>query len=583
MMKHCTAILLAVSLLLFLPGCKNEDGGVSGTEAPTNTGGSSTAAAVDESQFTFSAKDEYTEYTGAVEILLDGAAASGSGWQLSAGSLTIGAAGTYVLSGTLNAGQIIVDADSSSDVRLVLNHVSVVSPTSAALYVKQADKVIVSLAEGTENSFSDTASFTEEDEAIEAAIFSKDDLTINGPGSLCVYGNVNDGIQTKDTLKITGGNLTVKAVDDGVIGKDGVLIQNGSLTVYCGDDGIKGTGTEENTGYFYMENGSLKLVCGGDGIQAETSIFIKDGNLDLTCGGSSGNTIAAGTTSFKGLKSGGDMQITGGSFSLNTADDSIHSNAGIQISGGDFAIDSGDDGIHADNSLTVSGGNIQISQSYEGLEALNVLISGGNIGVTASDDGINAAGGNDGSSVNGRPGQNNFGFGGNSSGGSIEITGGDITVNASGDGLDSNGTLTISGGTLIINGPTSDGDSAFDSDGALLINGGTVLALGSSGMLEQPDISSEQSFIVSAGSGFSAGSIITVQDAQGNELFRYTAAKRFSAVIYSSPEMTAEQTYSIFVDGELLSAYTGMGGMGGMNPGGGNNRPGDGMGGYPGF
>ena len=108
------------------------------------------------------------------------------------------------------------------------------------------------------------------------------------------------------------------------------MIQNGSLTVSCGDDGIKGTGTEENTGYFYMENGSLKLVCGGDGIQAETSIFIKDGNLDLTCGGgSSGNTIAAGTTSFKGLKSGGDMQITGGSFSLNTADDSIHSNAGI--------------------------------------------------------------------------------------------------------------------------------------------------------------------------------------------------------------------------------------------------------------
>lgn len=591
-MKHCIAILLAASLLFLLPSCRGtgEGGGSSDTAAPGNTEntGDSTAATVDESQFTFSAKDEYTDPDGATEINLNGAVSSGSGWQLSSGSLYISAAGTYLLSGTLAQGQIVIDANSSADVRLVLNNVSVTSPSSAALYVKQADKVILSLPEGSENSFADTASFTAEDETVAAAVFSKDDLTINGSGSLTVYGNVNNGIQSKDTLKITGGKLTVSAADDGLVGKDGILFKEGFLTVSSGDDGIKATGTEENTGYFYMESGSAVLTCGGDGIQAQTSISIKDGQLNITCGGGSSQSInsssslsgSGDSTSLKGIKAGGSLIVSGGSFILNTADDAVHSNAAIQISGGEFTISSGDDGMHADTSLTVSGGNIQINRSYEGLEALNILISGGSITVTASDDGINAAGGNDGSSVNGRPGQNNFGFGGNSSGGSIEITGGDITVDAPGDGLDSNGTLTVSGGTLIINGPTSDGNSAFDSDGTLLINGGTVLALGSSGMLEQPDSSSEQSFVVAAGSGFSAGSVITIQDAQGNELFRYTAAKRFSAVIYSSPDLAADQEYSVSVNGERLNAYSGMGGIG---SGGGMGKPGGGMGGRPGF
>ena len=142
-MKHCIAILLAASLLFLLPSCRGtgEGGGSSDTAAPGNTEntGDSTAATVDESQFTFSAKDEYTDPDGATEINLNGAVSSGSGWQLSSGSLYISAAGTYLLSGTLAQGQIVIDANSSADVRLVLNNVSVTSPSSAALYVKQAD------------------------------------------------------------------------------------------------------------------------------------------------------------------------------------------------------------------------------------------------------------------------------------------------------------------------------------------------------------------------------------------------------------------------------------------------------------
>lgn len=122
-----------------------------------------------------------------------------------------------------------------------------------------------------------------------------------------------------------------------------------------------------------------------------------------------------------------------------------------------------------------------------------------------------------------------------------------------------------------------------DSDGTFLIQGGTVLALGSSGMLELPDSASQQVFIAAVGDGFFAGSTVTVEDEQGNELIACTAAKRFSAVIYSSPDMTADQEYRVLVDGELLRAYTGAGGMGDMAPGGGMNRPGGGMGGRPGF
>ena len=150
--------------------------------------------------------------------------------------------------------------------------------------------------------------------------------------------------------------------------------------------------------------------------------------------------------SAKGLKCDGNICITGGTLQIDSSDDSVHANTNIEILGGTLSLSSGDDGIHADESLTIADGTIQIDKSYEGLEALSVSIDGGTIRTTSSDDGINAAGGSDGS-INGRPGQNQFG--GNGSGGTISINEGYIVIDASGDGIDSNGNIDMSGGTVI--------------------------------------------------------------------------------------------------------------------------------------
>lgn len=166
----------------------------------------------------------------------------------------------------------------------------------------------------------------------------------------------------------------------------------------------------------------------------------------------------------KGLKAVSGILISNGMLAIDSADDSIHSDASIIINGGTFEIASGDDAVHADNTLTVTACNMTVSASYEGLEAEKIYIKGGTIVLNASDDGLNASGGTDASgTTGGRDGM----FGGRmapSSNGVIEISGGNLTIYASGDGLDSNGTLTISDGYIYVANPTSGDTSVIDSD-----------------------------------------------------------------------------------------------------------------------
>lgn len=206
--------------------------------------------------------------------------------------VTITGEGTYVLSGTLEDGQIIVDAEKDETVRLVLDGVSVVCGYSSPLYSKGGN-VIVILAEGTENTFADAEDYqyeNEGDDEPDAAIFSKDDLTFNGTGILNVTGNYNHAVHCKDDLKFVTGTFVVTAADDGIVGKDSVSVKNGNFTIISGDDGVKAANAEESDkGYVLIEKGSFEITSGGDGIQAETLLRINDGNIDITTNGGSGN------------------------------------------------------------------------------------------------------------------------------------------------------------------------------------------------------------------------------------------------------------------------------------------------------
>jgi hypothetical protein len=522
-------------------------------------------------------------------IELSGIAASikGSGAEAKGSKITITAAGVYVLRGKLDNGQIIVDVQDKGNVRLVLNGVEISSADSAPIYVKNAGKTIITLQDGTENFISDGAKYVLEDASIEepnAAIFSKDSLTINGKGTVTVRGNYNNGITSKDDLKITGGNIVIYSTDDGLMGRDVVAVKEGNIVIEAGGDGIKSSNdTDASKGLIAIEGGSFDIKSGTDGIQAETSLLINNGTFTISSGGGSANAEAKADDKFqgprenpgsapsatpdintttttteeestKGMKASADIAINGGSFNIDSADDAIHSNGNIAIAGGDITITAGDDGIHADSSLVAEGGKVNITKSYEGIEGSVVTISAGEIYVVASDDGINIAGGNDGSSVNGRPGQNSFST---SSNNKLNIAGGYVAVDSSGDGLDSNGSIYMSDGTVLVSGPTGSGNGALDYDGVFEISGGFLITAGSSGMAQAPsEQSTQNSMLMYYTQVQQVGAIIHLKDSKGSTIVTFAPQKDYQAVVISSPELKKDNAYTLYTGGTSTGANT---------------------------
>ncbi|MCA9948294.1 MAG: carbohydrate-binding domain-containing protein, partial [Anaerolineales bacterium] len=412
---------------------------------------------------------------------------TGEGVEVNGRFATITSAGTYRLTGTLTDGQIIVDTEDEETVHLIFDGINISNESSAPIYIANAEETVIMLAEGSENVVTDGAAYVfpdpEEDEP-NAAIFSKDDLTIFGEGSLTVEAHYNDGITSKDGLIITSGTINVSAVDDGIRGKDYLIIKDGNITVNAQGDGLKSDEDEDAAkGYISIEGGTIQITSGGDAIQAETDVLITDGEFTIISGGGSNGVLDA-DASAKGIKAGVAVNIDGGTFTIQSADDGVHSNGTMTINGGSFTIASGDDGMHADASLEINDGTIDIQQSYEGLEANDVIINGGTIDIISSDDGINAAGGNDNSSINAPNGGGRDNFTGSQS--TITINGGTITIAAggsgNGDGLDANGTITISGGDIVIKEPASYRDySNIDYDTTISFTGGSVRILDANG------------------------------------------------------------------------------------------------------
>lgn len=470
--------------------------------------------------------DDTWDETKAVKVQLSGSSISAEGSNIEAdgSKITITGEGTYLISGELEDGQIIVDTDKDTFVKLVFAGVNISCSDSAPVYIKGGN-TIITLAEGSENTVTDgeTYLYEEDDDEPDAAIFAKDDLTFNGTGSLTVNGNYNNGIQSKDDLKFVDGTYTITAKDDGIVGKDSVSVKEGEFTIVSGGDGIKSTNIEEtDKGYVLLENGSFQITSERDAIQAETLLRLNDGIYELVTGSGSGdsNTETDGDTSTKGLKSYVDLIIAGGEYAMDTCDDAVHSGQNVQIDGGTFVIATGDDGIHAEENLVINGGDIDIQQSYEGIEGFAIVINDGDIRVVSEDDGINAAGSDGSTDVpnnNFRPDAaeeepTNTGTGGQTdvqvnnqmpekrgemrgnkpdmSGGNgampddgTTMPGDNATMRGGGSmrgnkggmpGEDQGASLTINGGTVYVN---AEGDG-LDANGDILMTGGDVTVHG---------------------------------------------------------------------------------------------------------
>ena len=506
--------------------------------------------------------------------------------------VTVSKAGTYIVTGTSKNGQIIVDTEDKGTVWIILADADITNTVNSPVYVKNAKKIIISAATGTENILTDAQEYTydiAEDEEPNACIFSKDDLVISGSGKLTVNGNFNNGIASKDTLEINNITLTVNAKNNGIKGKDYLVIRSGNVVVNAEGDGLKSDNTSDVLlGYVLIEDGNIKITSGEDGIQAETCMKITGGSIDITTGDGAkvtstnsmwggGNT--ASDTSTKGIKAGVDITITDGNITVNSEDDSIHTNNSIQIDGGDFIIASGDDGIHADTELKINGGTIDITKSYEGIESADIIINDGHIDIVSSDDGINAAGGNDGSSMGGRPGMNSF----SSSTGNVGINGGEIYINASGDGLDSNESISMTGGKVYIDGPENDGNGALDYDSTFNMTGGILMAAGSSGMLQSISPSSTQYCITVVTSSYqNGGTEFVLKDSNGAEVISYIPSKKYNSMVVCTPDIKNGETYTAYLDGkeegsaEVTSILSNIGNSGGFGGNGNGNFGGNG-------
>ena len=508
---------LMLALVLTLTSCGGA--GSSDSTGITTTSTTTTEYNAASKAEMFTERDLSADYdANGVKVTLSGTSAeasSASGISVSGSTITITAEGTYIFSGELTDGQIIVEADDAAKVQIVLDGASITSKTSAALYVKSADKVFVTTAKGTDNTLANGGSFTADgDTNVDGAVFAKDDITFNGSGSLTVTSPAGHGIVGKDDVKLAGGTITISAAEHGVQANDSVRVAEADITITANEkDGIHVSDDEDEE----------------EGTTSDSFFYMADGSL---------------------------------------------------------AIIAGDDGIHADAEASIEGGAIDVSKSYEGIEALTINVSGGDIKAVATDDGFNAAGGSN--TSDGTFGSDDWsggqggGFNEGGTDGQINISGGNIYIQAGGDGVDSNGSVTISGGYTVVCGPTQGDTSVIDFNSTGTISGGTFIGTGGAGMAENFSDAEQGLIAVSVGNQ-SAGSTVTLKDADGNTLAEVTPELDYAVVYVSTSDMAQGSTYTltagsysetITLDSSIYSTLTGGmqgGGLGGGGPRGGMN------------
>ena len=529
------ALLLA--LMLTLSSCGNAESAGAASDAGTVATTSTTTVydAASKAEM-FTERDLSADYdeSEAETITLSGTSAktsASSGVSIDGSTVTITAEGVYIVSGTLNDGQIIVEADDAAKVQIVLNDASITSKTSAAIYVKSADKVFVTTAKGTANTLANGGSFTADgDTNVDGAVFAKDDITFNGSGSLTVDSPAGHGIVGKDDVKIAGGTLTINAAEHGVQANDSVRVAEADITVNSGsdkdgihvsDDADEEEGTESDS-FFYMADGSLTISSEDDGIHADAEVLIEGGTIDVT-------------QSYEGIEG-----------------------LSIKVSGGDIKVAATDDGFNA------AGGNASSGSQTFGEGDWGSARGGGMM--------------NDGGSN-----------------GSISISGGNIYITAGGDGVDSNGSVEISGGYTVVCGPSQGDTSVLDYNSTATITGGTFIGTGGAGMAENFSSAEQGLIAVSVGNQSAGSTVtleneagdviaevtpqldyavvyISTEDMAQGETYTLTAGS------YSESITLSDLMYST-LSGGMGGSFGGGGPRGGMNADGQNG----GMMGDPGY
>lgn len=567
------------------------------------------------------AASDYTTANATLVTLTDSSAtAKGkyTGYEIDGTDVSITAAGTYVFSGDCDNGSITVKKGVTG-VTIVLNGLTLTNDDSAAITLNKTAEASLIAAAGTTNTVADTEGSNDENAAVK--VKSGASLSIGGTGTLTVDGNAKNGIKGAADAVITVAEvkLNINAANDGLSCDDELNITGGTLSITAGGDAVKAspdTGDTENPdttslGNVTISGGTLTLNATEDGIQADGDLTISGGTFHVKTNGGHTTALTDDSASCKGFKAGKTLTVTGGTLTVDSADDALHANADVSITGGTLTLATGDDGVHADNDLVIGAKGssstttpkISITASYEGLEGTTVNVYSGDIDVAASDDGVNAA--------SSQLGERSDKY-------AINIAGGDLYIDAGSDGLDSNNDISMTGGKVEVYGADAMMDAAIDYDGTFTLSGGTLFGAGmeptagtqayiavgetspSGGMGGGPNgqgggqgmtppgdangttdgnrptppnfsgnTSTDGTFTPptkpSGGKadgkpsgnlpnresalGIKKGSVITVQDSSGKTICTATARGSMSSVIFSSADIKEGETYTVLVDG----------------------------------
>ena len=379
--------------------------------------------------------------------------------------------GDYLISGSCSNGQIIVEANKEKDVRLILNGLNLTCTDSAPIYEVQCDKMVITLADGSENVLSDTSQYVydnAEKKQPDAVIFAKDDLVINGSGSLKVDSAYMEGIHSTDSVKLISGNIAVRSADTGIRGKEGVMIKDADIEVTSKGDGIKTTYADNTSlGYIIIEGGNVKLYTAKDAIQATGHIQITGGTIDIT----TDNGVAhAGSDeeskSAKALKTDNNIYIKGAEVKIDATEDAINANGNVIVDGGKLSIATYNDAIQAEGAVVINDGSVDVNRSAKGIKGKSVSVNGGNVQITSDEDSIKATSGKD------EDEDSKVIFGDEdpfavSEDVYVAVTGGTVNVTSGGESIDSDGNLYITGGSVTVTG-------AVDYKGSAYITGGSI-------------------------------------------------------------------------------------------------------------
>lgn len=340
-MKRKVVLAFLLTGALVLSGCSKTNNSNETSSGSTST--DSSAQGIDVSNM-FSDRDKEIGYdeenSTVIKLSDDSTTCDSDAVQISGNTVTIIDEGTYILSGTLTDGMVIVDAEDTDKVQLVLDGVDITSAESAAIYVREADKVFITTASDSQNTLTNGGTYTAiDDNNIDAAIFSKSDLTLNGAGSLTITAKAGHGVVSKDDLVLTSGTYQIDAASHGLSGKDSVRIASGSYTIVSGKDGIHAENADDTSlGFVYLADGTFDITSDGDGISAGNWLQADGGVYTVKAGGGSENvqksdgewqfgpgqqtestdTTEEDTVSMKAIKAAGELILKGGKYSLDS-------------------------------------------------------------------------------------------------------------------------------------------------------------------------------------------------------------------------------------------------------------------------